>query len=379
MIASEDVRDEDETERIRREQDRTRDQEHDPSLAEHVPPGWLDAEVAEEYREAPLSFDALFGCDDERDPVPESCWVDPLQEAAAELALAQRRIDAVFSRFLAGLTEAEVDLLSAPDREVVRAFRSLPEREQEALRARFSDPRLGVSHLLHAPAPPRLRLVEPVAPRSDVGGAVAAKNKRTGQTLTESELARDWQAVMATGQGRSAPGDGQRRADALRNIARKNLGTVVTMERMLDDVAELRGVSRSSLEAFEPSSLRAVEPPSRGAGEPPSVRAAEPPSRGASEWPPIEPLLEAIFGSDTPELEPPPAAPLCWKESVHCASCDTPVPFELVAPAEVPGVATVTAQTRVCPCGTTLSVAYHWRKRRVVAIRMQRPRRQTEH
>ena len=65
------------------------DREHDASLQDHVPEGWLTAGTLEESHELPLSFDALFGSGVQDDGFPESCRADPLGEAAAELWLAQ--------------------------------------------------------------------------------------------------------------------------------------------------------------------------------------------------------------------------------------------------------------------------------------------------
>jgi hypothetical protein len=64
---------------------------------------------------------------------------------------------------------------------------------------------------------------------------------------------------------------------------------------------------------------------------------------------------------------------LCWKESIQCASCESLVPVELVAPLAAEAGPTVSALTTECSCGTTISVAYSWQKRRVVGLRMKRP------
>jgi hypothetical protein len=236
---------------------------------ELVPECWRD----ECEDEPTLSFDALFGRDDEgADPYPESCRTDPLGEAAAELSLAQRRIDEHFARLLCSLTDAEVRRLEPRDQEVVRAFRALPEREQEVLRARFSSPRHGVAHLLHAGGPPQRRPYEsPSVSSYDLHDphAVAATCKRTGRTLSRQELAHDWQEVLAGNFDTVSPEQLQhealqRRAEALTRIARQNLGTIVTMERMLADTRALRLVEPPSRRDSEPSSRRAVEFPSRG-------------------------------------------------------------------------------------------------------------------
>ncbi len=58
---------------------------------------------------------------------------------------------------------------------------------------------------------------------------------------------------------------------------------------------------------------------------------------------------------------------------ITCACCDTPLAFELSAPVEALVANLATAQTRACPCGASLSVAFSWRQRRVVALRRKPP------
>lgn len=385
------------------------DQEHDVL----VPQSWRNDD---EEEDPTLSFEAFFGPDGEHsDPMPESCRTDPLQEAAAELALAQRRLDVYFARFLTSLTQAEVARLSPQDQEVVRRFRALPEREQHALRVRFSEPRFpphrsgelrgprfGERHPLYSVGSPARRTYDSTDPHR-----VVATCKRTGAATTAAELARDWQEVLAGNFTRLEPlplTEAQ-----LRAAARWTEDGIETLERMSADIHALRLV--------EPESHRVGEPPSFRAVEPSSVRAVEPPDNAAlplEQWS-RDPVgwasagarscrwcrekIEDEFDHDFcepslpdelathPEFPPPElgstggprlggqyrVTELTWKESIQCASCDTPVAFELVVPRAAAEGPTVSALTQSCRCGASISVAYSWRKRRVVGLRMKQP------
>jgi hypothetical protein len=361
--------------------DRERDQELDgvsfeSELDALVPAAW-DNPLGLEERDL-ISFDEFFhDVESVSEPIPESCRTDPLQEAAAELALAQKRLDGHFTRFLQSLTDREVDCLNPHDQEVVRTFRALPEPEQEALLDRFSlraVPRSGEAPRRRPYAPPALEASRP---------------------LSAEERAR--------------------KTTALRTIARQNLGTIVTFERMLGDVHGLRLVEPESPGAFEPSSDGAGERSSLGAAEPSSLRADEPPSvcalgtfepKVAPPWGmeectrgsvgtasagarscrwcrervhdefdhdfcegqvPDEQLTHPELGGEYRPTE------LRWKEDVTCACCDSKVAVELVAPPAAAERGMVTAATVPCSCGTHISVAYSWRRRRVVGLRMRPP------
>lgn len=402
------------------------DPDFDQELDALVPEAWAEP-LGQEPAEL-ISFDEFFHDVEDGPAVPESCRTDPLQEAAAELALAQKRIDQRLAKFVGSLTPAE----------------------RKLMQARFSDPRHGVSHLLgpssevtfdpaaieaelgrqlsgrhlRAVEPPKRRPYEPPSLRT-IGSAlrgpydpddpsrIVSTCKRTGRTTTASELARDWErALRGDGVQRApAPGNGARRVEVLRAIARKNLGTVETMERMLDDLAELRGAEPSSLRAGEPSSCRAGDP---SEGEPPSNAAlpleawlfepkTAPPwsmdernrdpegieTAGARSCRWCREEVEDEFDHDFceprlldeqlthPELggDLRASAPLRYRENVRCACCESLVAVELVAPPGAVERGIASAVTVLCPFGTSISLAYSWRRRKVVGLRMSPPQR----
>jgi hypothetical protein len=397
------------------ESDPELDPDFDQELDALVPEAWadpLDREPAEL-----LSFEAFVRDLEDGPAVPESCRVDPLQEAAAELALAQKRLDQQLARFVGSLTPAERALMD-------RRFAGLP-----------------LPPVLRAVPPPKRRPYEAPALRTvdsalrgpydpDDPNRVVATCKATGRQTTASELARDWERALSgdvvavephpltEAQLRaaatrvqddgdavvpSAPGATARRVEALRSVARKNLGVVVSLERLLDDFAELR--------AAEPGSLRASEPgppePSEAMGwEPPSRRADEPPDPAAlpiESWSRDPVGIEAAgarscrwcrervedeFDHDFCEPRGPDAEmthpelggeyraiELRYQENVRCAGCESRVAVELVAPRAAAERGMSSAVTVLCPCGTSISLAYHWKRRKVVGLRMTPPRR----
>lgn len=77
-----------------------------------------------------------------------------------------------------------------------------------------------------------------------------------------------------------------------------------------------------------------------------------------------------------PEFGPAPRlANVRWQDEVYCAHCNRWHEVELVAPPLAAERNITTAETLLCPCGTSISVAYSWRRRAVVGLRFAPPER----